>query len=109
MKKGLGIVAACAITCALAAPARAYVYWTVEGVGVAANGTAVGRADQDGSAQNHALVNSAFGPGGIVLDSAHIYWANSQTNSIGRANLDGSGANPSFIPNATNAQNATPT
>jgi hypothetical protein len=38
---------------------------------------------------------------GIAIDSAHIYWANDSSAEIGRANLDGSGFNPSFIPLAT--------
>jgi hypothetical protein len=87
------------VACLIAAPAQAYVYWTVSGNGQ--SGTGIGRADQDGSSVNHAFVSGASGPTGIVTDGAHIYWANSQTNSIGRANLDGSAADPTFIPNAT--------
>jgi virginiamycin B lyase len=33
---------------------------------------------------------------------AYVYWTNSESNSIGRANLDGSGADQSFITGATN-------
>jgi len=32
---------------------------------------------------------------------AYVYWANQDTNTIGRANLDGSGANQSFITGAS--------
>ena len=35
---------------------------------------------------------------------AYVYWANGGTGSIGRANLDGSGANQSFITGANNPQ-----
>lgn len=33
----------------------------------------------------------------LAVDSSHIYWANSFTNSVGRADLDGQNASPSFI------------
>ena len=33
---------------------------------------------------------------------AYIYWADPDSNAIGRANLDGTGANPSFITEADN-------
>ena len=33
---------------------------------------------------------------------AYVYWTNSSSNSIGRANLDGSGVNESFITGAFN-------
>ena len=39
-------------------------------------------------------------PVGLAVDGAHIYWANGGTRAIGRANLDGSGVNPSFITSA---------
>src|SRR5437764_7017721 len=96
-------VATCAIACGMAAPAHAYVYWTTVGAGFSSDGTTLGRADQDGSAANHALINTASGPAGVTVDGSHIYWANSQTNSIGRANLDGSSPSPQFIPHATTA------
>jgi hypothetical protein len=34
---------------------------------------------------------------GIALDSSHVYWVNPDSNTIGRANLDGTGVNQSFI------------
>ena len=37
----------------------------------------------------------ATNPFGVGVDSKFVYWA--QPNSIGRANLDGSGANQSFV------------
>jgi hypothetical protein len=100
-RKGLLLGVAATAVFAAAPPAQAYIYWTVEGVGLGGGGTTIGRADQDGSSVNHALISSASQPGGVVVDGSHIYWANGSTNSIGRANLDGSGANPSFIANAT--------
>ena len=34
------------------------------------------------------------------MDAAHVYWTNSGTGTIGRANLDGTGVNQSFITGA---------
>ena len=36
----------------------------------------------------------------MAVDDSHVYWANQFGNTIGRANLDGSGANHSFITGA---------
>ena len=33
----------------------------------------------------------------MAVDAGHVYWANNGTNTIGRANLDGTDANQSFI------------
>jgi hypothetical protein len=33
----------------------------------------------------------------VAVDPAHLYWANSLTDTIGRANLDGTGVNQSFV------------
>jgi hypothetical protein len=36
----------------------------------------------------------------VTVDGAHIYWSNSGINTIGRANLDGTGVNQTFITGA---------
>jgi hypothetical protein len=36
----------------------------------------------------------------VARADAFVYWASASTNSIGRANLDGTGVNPSFITGA---------
>ncbi len=41
-------------------------------------------------------------PSGVAVDAHFVYWANLGTNTIGRANLDGSSPNPSFITGASN-------
>jgi hypothetical protein len=40
---------------------------------------------------------SGIGTRGLAVDSTHIYWTNPDQDTIGRANLDGSGVDQSFI------------
>jgi hypothetical protein len=40
-------------------------------------------------------------PCGVAVAGNHIYWADSESNTIGRANLDGTRVNPSFITGAS--------
>lgn len=84
-----------------AATAQAYVYWTTFGQGLVGGGTTLARANLDGGGVANPLITGAGNPIGIAVQGNHIYWANQLDNSIGRSNLDGSGANQSFIPNAT--------
>src|SRR5262245_61647458 len=73
----------------------AFVYWSNTQSGT------IGRGTIDG---NPANVNQSFiragtdasGVASLVLDRQHIYWSNFSA-TIGRANLDGSGINQSFI------------
>ena len=37
----------------------------------------------------------------FTVDAGHVYWANEGTNTIGRANLDGTGVDQSFITGAS--------
>jgi virginiamycin B lyase len=37
----------------------------------------------------------------VAVDAGHVYWANVVAGTIGRANLDGTGANQSFIGGAS--------
>ena len=39
-------------------------------------------------------------PRGVAVDAGHVYWANFGLNTIGRANLDGTGIDQSFITGA---------
>ena len=82
-----------------------YVYWTD-----ITNNT-IGRAslaDPQGTA-NDAFITGASDPEGIAVDSSHIYWSNSgdfgdvvpNPNTIGRANLDGTGVDQTFITGAS--------
>ena len=76
----------------LAPSSQGYIYW--------ANGSAIGRADNDGSGANPAFITGQKEPCGLAVDAQHIYWANQVGASIGRANLDGSGVDPNFITGA---------
>ncbi len=88
---------------ALAVDAQ-HIYWR--------NGCcAIGRANLDGSGANLTFINSATPlPGvnkiGLAVDGQHIYWTSTTTgagdpvNAIGRANLDGSAVNQTFIAGA---------
>jgi hypothetical protein len=46
------------------------------------------------------IVQAPLGPCGVAVDERFLYWGNSQSDSVGRANLDGSGAEPRFIAGA---------
>jgi len=47
-------------------------------------------------------VHLQYGTTGLAIDGQHIYWSNFSSSTIGRANLDGSAVNQSFITGATN-------
>jgi hypothetical protein len=69
-----------------------YVYW----IG-GRYGSSLGRARTDGTGVEPELVDGGGTPGcGIAVDSSYVYWAG--YGGIARAGLDGTGANPVFIP-----------
>src|SRR4051794_7423536 len=102
LRCGMTLVLVAALT-AIAAPAALanYVYWPNIG------GTSIGRMALDGSQLNNNFIDT---PGtvstdelhAVALDSKYLYWAhgNSTTGAIGRAKLDGTDVQPSFIPHA---------
>jgi virginiamycin B lyase len=85
-----------------------YIYWANRGPEYAGNAT-IGRAKLDGTSVNESFITGASSPCGVAVDSAHVYWTNQpvvqlgggsfmyETNTIGRANLDGTSPNQSFI------------
>jgi hypothetical protein len=88
------------LTCGVAVDAG-HVYWA------SALGT-IGRANLNGTAREESFVRTAP-PGhftcGVAVDSAHLYWSHfgliapdAFNDGIGRANLDGTGVNQTFIP-----------
>ena len=81
-----------------------HIYWS--------NGCcAIGRANLDGSGANPSFISGATPPVtskiGVAVDGQHVYWANFTSEggkngtTIGRANLDGSGVDQSFIGGAS--------
>jgi hypothetical protein len=89
-------ILAAAITVALAGagglPAAAHVYWN-EGLSpVRGVNDHIGRANLDGTMVDTGLIGGLIeGVTGVALDGSHSYWTNDH-GFIGRANLDGSGA-----------------
>jgi len=65
-----------------------HVYWDNYTTGT------IGRANLDGSTPDQGFITGADFPVGLAVDAQHVYWANSSsnTNAIGRANLDGTGS-----------------
>ena len=82
----------------------AHVYWT-RGHPLAE--FSIGRANLDGSGVERRFITAGVDhPCGVGVDATHVYWLNSwytdrvffeHPGSIGRANLDGSGADSPFI------------
>ena len=76
---------------------KAHVYWTNNN-----NGT-IGRATTNGAGVNEHFVKStthgAVGGAGLTVNADYIYWTGANGGSatnIGRANIDGSGADTTF-------------
>ena len=78
--------------------AGGFIYWANAGTG------AITRDTLDGSPANVVdLVTGQNSPSYVALDSSHSYWSTGDGqagSTIGRANLDGSSPNPSFIADA---------
>ncbi|HEY7621978.1 MAG TPA: hypothetical protein VH834_19565 [Solirubrobacteraceae bacterium] len=67
------------------------------------DGTAIERANDDGSGVDATFISGANGPCGVAVTGSHVYWANAGSHTIGRANLDGTGVEESFIDTQTAA------
>ncbi len=63
---------------------------------------AIGRANSDGSSVQHSFI--ATKAKWTAVDSAHIYWTNTSAGTIGRAEIDGSNPDPSFITGLENPE-----
>jgi hypothetical protein len=90
--------AANAGSCGLAVD-PSFLYW-------GANPQAIGRASVGGGTANNTFIPSAVAAAnnvcGVAVNSQYIFWGNSGASDfIGRANLNGSGSNPSLIPGPT--------
>ena len=88
----------------------AHVYWANLNGTNGTNGLGtIARANLDGSGANQRFITAGSFPEGVAVDAAHVYWVNGEgggdgppvprdtQDTIARANLDGSGANQSFI------------
>lgn len=84
--------------CGVAVDAK-HVYWATTRSPSEGFWNTIARANLDGTGvDKEFIVVPSFVPAcGLALDSGHIYWSNSR-GGIGRANVDGSGINTSFIP-----------
>jgi virginiamycin B lyase len=87
-----------------------YIYWA--NMGPSGSGTTIGRANLNGTGANESFITGASTPGGIALDAASVYWSNASPlggagslsfggSTIGRASLDGTNVNQSFITGAS--------
>ena len=86
-----------------APPAHAnFVYWT--------SGTpnsSIARAKVNGTGLKTGFIPGLDHPQGVAIDSRYVYWTqgDASNGSIGRANLDGTSPNPSFIPHSAGLSN----
>ena len=85
-----------AFPCGVAVNA-ANIYWA--DTGIFGGGTRLGRADlATGKSVDLSFISGAASPCGMAIDaSSHLYWANSETATIGRANTDGTGVDQGFL------------
>jgi virginiamycin B lyase len=65
-----------------------HMYWT--------EGSAIGRANLDGSHPDHTFIPGANAVS-VAVDGQHVYWTDPGDNEIGRANLDGTSPQSAFI------------
>lgn len=71
-----------------------YLYWSNFANG---SGTTIGRAGLDGSASNPNFITGLSGPSGLNISSGYIHWGNFGTRTVGRAAIDGTGANAAWL------------
>jgi len=77
----------------------AHLYWANGTSGADPASGSIGRAELDGANANAGFVQkAAWTVNGVAVDAGHVYWANgSGHQTIGRANLDGTASDQSFI------------
>src|SRR5262245_29523854 len=103
----LGLTASLVMVAGLLCLASLALVSRAEGAIYMAEGTdfggAIERANLDGS-EDHLIITGTYEFGAVAVDDAHIYWLEGGTyctpcpdGSIGRANLDGTDADPDFI------------
>ena len=79
----------------VAVDAVGHFYWSRVGP-LGYNG--VGRANLDGSYAKPNFITGVDGyPRGVAVDAGHVYWVANRPDTIGRANLGGTGVDETFI------------
>lgn len=74
----------------------ANIFWTEPGI--FGGGTRIGRANTNtGTGADPSFIGDAQTPCGIAASGSQIYWANSESDTIARANSDGTAVNQSFV------------
>lgn len=69
-----------------------HVFWADYGA------ASIGRASTDGGEVTNHLTDVEAGPCGVAIDGSHLYWGYfGEAAAIGRSNLDGEDAEPTFI------------
>jgi hypothetical protein len=72
-----------------------HLYWANDPTGGAS--ATIGRSRLDGAQVHESFITGASEPFGVAVDSQHVYWANYRRQTIGRAALNGSHPDQSFI------------
>jgi hypothetical protein len=89
-----------AYPCGLAVNA-ANIYWTEPGI--FGGGTRIGRANiNGGGTADPSFIGDASTPCGIAAFGQQLFWSNSGTDTIARANTDATGVNEGFIATGAN-------
>jgi streptogramin lyase len=79
----------------------ANIFWTEPGI--FGGGTRIGRANTNtGTGADPSFIGDAKEPCGIAVFGSQLYWANAETDTIARANSDGTAVDQSFITTGAN-------
>jgi streptogramin lyase len=74
----------------------ANIFWSEPGI--FGGGTRIGRANTNtGTGADPSFIGDARSPCGIAVHGSQLYWANSETDTIARANTDGTSVNQGLI------------
>ena len=79
-------------TCGLPTPTRR-IYWT----NIALGTDMIGRMNPKTQNINQSFINTNDVGFGVAVDSSHIYWTNTNYETVGRADLDGQNVDQNFI------------
>jgi len=75
----------------------ANLFWSEPGF-LGPNGTRIGRANTNtGTGADPSFIGDASGPCGIAVHGSQLFWANSGTDTIARANTDGTDVNEGLL------------